>query len=145
MKLTNTSEPAPLAETIMHLQAKLAGIQKQGRLTLELVRAIVELLMPKGDRCGAFLDGLVWIPMSSCGHSPRSPASPRPPSAGSNNVPDPTPPRQHSAQRGVRAKAGYDEPPQARSRLESTPAAALPRQEHTRAVSRAGALPPPAT
>jgi hypothetical protein len=59
MKLTNTSEPAPLAETIMRLQAELAEIQKQGRLTLELVRAIVELLMPKGDRSGAFLDGLV--------------------------------------------------------------------------------------
>ncbi len=59
MKPRDTTELTLLGETITHLQVQLTEVHEQGRLTLELVRATVELLMPKGDRSGPSLDELL--------------------------------------------------------------------------------------
>ncbi len=59
MKPRDAAELSQLTETITNVQAQLGEVQEQGRLTLELVRAIVELLVPKGDRSGPSLDELL--------------------------------------------------------------------------------------
>jgi hypothetical protein len=59
MKHEHKTELAHLAAEITDLRTQLGDVQEQGRLTLELVRAIVELLMPKGDRSGPSLDELL--------------------------------------------------------------------------------------
>ena len=59
MKPEPKTELAHLAEEITDLRAQLGEVQEQGRLTLELVRAIIELLLPKGDRSGPSLDELL--------------------------------------------------------------------------------------
>jgi len=59
MKPEPKTELAHLAEEITDLRTQLGEVQEQGRLTLELVRAIIELLLPKGDRSGPSLDELL--------------------------------------------------------------------------------------
>jgi len=59
MKPEPKTELAHLAEEITDLRTQLGEVQEQGRLTLELVRAIIELLLPKGDRSGPLLDELL--------------------------------------------------------------------------------------
>jgi hypothetical protein len=50
---------AHLIDEVTGLQADVAEIKQQGRLTLELVRVIAELVIPKGDRSESSLDKLL--------------------------------------------------------------------------------------
>lgn len=59
MKQESKTGLAQLIHEVTRLQADVAEIKEQGRLTLELVRVIAELVIPKGDRSEPSLDKLL--------------------------------------------------------------------------------------
>lgn len=59
MKQEQKTELARLGEEIAGLRAEVAEVREQGRLTLELVRVILELVSPKDNRGGPTLDELL--------------------------------------------------------------------------------------
>jgi hypothetical protein len=59
MKQQPKTEFARLAEETAGLRAEVAEVREQGRLTLELVRVILELVRPKDNRGGPTLDELL--------------------------------------------------------------------------------------